>query len=164
MSEFISNLLWTLKSLDGAHEDSDEVSGVLSGGEVGLVGPVGAHGSDVGSDGLLVQHVVLGDSRGKSRGALEDLSPGLNGGDVVAHSLARSNVFLEVGDEGLDLLDGVKDVEGLDVGEGSLKEAKEGGHALVARLHLSKVVVSHHTINEASHHLGQHQEIHFQLA
>ena len=161
MSLNLSNRLES--SLDWANEDGDEVSGVLTNGEVALVSPVSLDSGDVGGDGLLVESVVLGDLGGESGGRLEDLGPGLDGGDVVAHALAWGDVLLEVEDEGLELLDGAEDVEGFEVGQGGLEEAVERGDAGVAGLHLLEVVVSDHAVDETGSELGKHQEVELQV-
>ena len=102
---------------------------------------------------------MLGDGRGERLRLLEDLSPGLDGLNIVAHVLAWSNVDLEVEDEGLDVLDGFDDVEGLEVLERSLEEAVERGDASVAGLHLLEVVVANHAVDETSGELGKHQDV-----
>jgi len=157
--ESVSAVSLVAGSLDGANEDGDEVSGVLAGGEVGLGGPVGAHGGDVRRHGALVEHVVLGHGRREAGGLLEDLGPGLDGSDIVAHALAWSNILLEVEDEGLNGLEGGEDVEGLKVGKSRLEEAVERGDASVARLHLGEVVVTDHAVDETGSELGKHQEV-----
>lgn len=73
---------------DGANHKGQKVGSGSARLEVKSTGPVGLDGGNVGLDLSLVEEVVLGDDLCELSWVLEDLSPGLDGLDVISHSPA----------------------------------------------------------------------------
>ena len=73
--------------------------------------------------------------------------------------MARSRVGLEAGDELLELFDGTKDVEGFDIFECGFEVSPEGRDTSVAALEFREVVITNHSVEEASGELGHHEEV-----
>ena len=91
---------------------------------------------------------------------LEDLSPGLDGVDVFTHVLARSDILLEMENETLELLDSTDDVELLKVVESGVQVSPERSGTCVTGLELGEVVLTNHTVHEASGEFGKSIQIH----
>ena len=73
---------------NGADSLSESISGIDTSIEVLLLVPVKLLISDINLDDVAVQEPVLGNSLGQQCWLGEDLSPGLNGCDVIIHALA----------------------------------------------------------------------------
>ena len=95
---------------------------------------------------------MLGCSGDEGLWALEDSGPLLDSLEIVAHGsvCARSDIHLEVVDEGLKLLDGSENVEGLEVLERVIEVGPERRDSSVAGLHLGQVVLTNHAVDETS--------------
>jgi len=112
------------RSVDGK-QDGDKVSSDLARGEELVGSPVSLDGCDVGLDGLLVKEIVLGRGGDQLSLVREDLGPGLDGCDIVAHSVAGSSISLEVVDEAFEIFEGREDMEGFKILQGSLQVAPQ---------------------------------------
>lgn len=86
-------------------------------------------------------------------------SPLLDLSEVVSHMCARSNIELEVVNERLNVLEGLENVEVLKIGKGILKIYEKRRGAGVAGLHLSKVVLTNHTVDETGEEIGNGHQI-----
>ena len=72
---------------------------------------------------------------------------------------ARSNIELEVINERLDILESLDNEEVPNIGKGILEICEERRGAGVAGFHLSKVVLTSHTIDETSKEIGHGHQI-----
>ena len=102
---------------------------------------------------------VLGGGGDELSLVLEDLGPGLDGGDISRQSMARSNISLPVVNELLELLDGGDDVASLDVLDSLQDVLLERLGGSVASFELREVVISNHTVEEASGDLRERKEL-----
>jgi len=112
---------WGKEHLDGnillnwSNGEGYGISDVGSGLEVVLGRPVGLLSGNVLLDLSLVDEPVLSEGLDESSWLLEDLSPLLDGSDVVTDVLAWGNIFLEVEEELLEVFESGDDLEAFDV-------------------------------------------------
>ena len=112
---------WGEEHLDGnillnwSNSEGYCIGDVGSGLEVVFGRPVGLLGCDVLLDLSLVDEPVFSKGLNESGWLLEDLGPLLDGSDVVTDVLAWGNVFLEVEEELLEVLEGGDDLEAFEV-------------------------------------------------
>ena len=151
------------KSLHWSDEDFGKSSQIFTCLEVLLSGVVSLESADVSGDLLLVEKEVLGDGGNEVCLVCEDASPGLDGGQVVLHVLARVELLrdLEADEEELQAaLDDVVPAAGLEVLNGLSQLVVHLGAALVARLNLRQVIVRGHSVDEASQDVVDHVKVH----
>jgi len=109
--------------------------------------------SDVSVDFLFVKQVVLRDGSGQLGWIGKDLSPLLNSRDVIVHTLASCKRLGEDCDGETELessLDVVISATFLEIIKGQLEEHRDLLASLVACLNLDKVVITGHSVDEAS--------------
>ena len=130
--------------------------------EVSTSGEVRFEGGDVHSDLLLVQQVVLGNSRDQLGLVREDRGPALDGTQVVLHVLARVQLLwhLEADKEQIKhALSDIVPATSLEVTDGSHELLVHLGCARVASLKLGQVVLGCHTVDEASQDVVDHAHV-----
>ena len=84
----------------------------------------------------------------------EDLGPSLDFGNIIAHALAGGHGRVELIPDGAGILNCLEIVAGLEVADGGLGVVDDLLTTLVASLNLSEVVVTGHTVHEASDEFG----------
>jgi len=140
--------------LNRADEASDDVGGIITSREVVLGGPVLILLGDVLLDGGAVEEPVLADGLAELGGLFEDLSPGLDSGDVVVHASAASDGVWELPNDITEVLDGGDGVEALDVRDGLLALLDEVVGVVEADTQLIELVVTSEAEDEASDEVG----------
>jgi len=145
--------------LDGTDGLGECLGGVNTGVEVGTSGPVSLLLGDVGLDGLSVEQPSLANGLGKSCWLGEDLSPGLNSGDVLIHALAGGHGGAKLVPDGTGLLDSLEELASLEVTEGDSNVSVDLLATLVASLNLGEVVVSGHTVHETGNEVGDGHDV-----
>ena len=149
-------------SLDWSNENVGDRGQVLTDQEVGASGEVRLEGGDVRRDLPLVQQVVLGNSRDQLGLVCEDRGPALDGAKVILHVLARVQLLwhLEADKEQVKhALSDIVPAASLEVTDGSHELLVHLGCARVASLKLGQVVLSCHTVDEASQDVVDHAHI-----
>jgi hypothetical protein len=158
----VQGIASTLRSLDWSDSDGHEGSKVLTSLEVLLGVPVSLSKGSVGLDGLLVEEPVLRESSGQLGWLFEDLSPLLNGGDVVTHAFAGTQSVWELEDGEADLKDALSDVVPttlLEVTDSGVNLAVHELGSLEAGLDFNEVVVSSHTVDETGGEVWESNDI-----
>ena len=140
--------------LDGANGEGKGISSVDTSLEVVTGGPVGLLGSEVSLDLSSVEDPVFGDGAGESGGLGEDLGPGLNGGDVLIHTLAGGHGGANLVPDDTSILDSLEEVTGLEFTDGDLGVRDDLLSTLEAGLNFGEVVVTSHSVHETGDPVG----------
>ena len=156
-SDLNSGKEFNLGGLDWANSDGHQIGQVVTSFKVVGCIPVSLKSGDVCVDLPLVESVVLGDRGGQSSGVREDLSPSLNGCDVVTHVLAGAENLRDLQGHQAELKSGLSVIVPasiLDVSNASLNLLHHEVTSVVAGLNLCQVVVTGHAVNESSDEIG----------
>jgi len=155
--------LAVLLSFDGSDESGECVSGVGTSGEVVAGGPVSFLLVDVLLDPVLLDDPVLGNSLCENLGFVENLSPVVDGSEVIIHTGAGGHGIVESGGELGVVVNGLDKVTSGEVVDKVLSVGDDVLTAVVASLNFLKVVVSgeaeDHTSNEVGDGEGGHAEV-----
>ena len=138
-----------LSLLDGTYEARDGVSGVSAGSEEILGSPVGLLSFKIFLDARAMEEPVLGDSLGKCLRLFEDGSPLLNFSNVTTHARAALYGVREIPNDLTEVLNGLDQVQVLDVNESFLTLFQEDVSVGHASAKLIKVIVSCEAEDEA---------------
>ena len=125
--------------------------------EVLLGVPVGLHSCDISLDLLLVEKVVLGNRLTELGWVSEDLSPSIDGSNVLVHVLAGVESLWDLQNGQTKLKSGLGvfvPATFLDIGNASLNLLCHEITALEAGLNLSQVVITGHAVDETSNEVG----------
>ena len=106
--------------LNGTDSKSQSGGGVLASVEVATSGPVSLFLCDVSLNLASVQEPVLGNSLGKLGGVSENLSPGLDGSDIIVHTLAGGHGRANLVPCLAGVLEALEVVSSFEVSDGSL--------------------------------------------
>lgn len=88
----------------GADSEGESIGNVNTSVEVVTIGPVGLLLGNILLDLSAVEKPVFGNCLGESGGLGEDLAPGFDLGDIIAHALAGGHGSVEFGPDGSGVL------------------------------------------------------------